>query len=331
MNTIWLDITTSLLWDRPAAGVVRAEIECIKYVMDIKRIDIRFCHFINDKKKYEEIPREEVQKLLNRLSAIRTELIPTPPAPTKKTRIKIKAITLLQSIPGKPGRLIWKFTLSRKDSFKKAIKGMRTAKTALLELAKACALFIAPHKETEKNIFREMTSIESHMEIFRQGDVYVSMGLDWDYKDWSYLDFLRKSIGFRVMLCCHDIMLKKIPHVFYEGVDTKFVHYYEDMAACADEVFCVSEHTKNDFYQYLNSKNFSTPAMSVIKWGCELPKIDHAAPVTDDLKKILSSRYILFVSTIERRKNHEILYRAYIKLIEQGEANLPILVFIGMP
>jgi glycosyltransferase involved in cell wall biosynthesis len=37
------------------------------------------------------------------------------------------------------------------------------------------------------------------------------------------------------------------------------------------------------------------------------------------------------VSTIERRKNHETLYRAYTRLVEAGEANLPLLVFVGMP
>ncbi|HEN3572652.1 TPA: glycosyltransferase, partial [Yersinia enterocolitica] len=36
-------------------------------------------------------------------------------------------------------------------------------------------------------------------------------------------------------------------------------------------------------------------------------------------------------STIERRKNHETLYKAYINLIEEKCENLPILVFVGMP
>jgi len=40
----------------------------------------------------------------------------------------------------------------------------------------------------------------------------------------------------------------------------------------------------------------------------------------------------LFVSTIERRKNHEVLYRAYHLLARQGKAqSLPKLVFVGMP
>ena len=42
--------------------------------------------------------------------------------------------------------------------------------------------------------------------------------------------------------------------------------------------------------------------------------------------------FILFVSTIERRKNHEVLYRAYHLLARQGTIeSLPKLVFVGMP
>jgi hypothetical protein len=42
--------------------------------------------------------------------------------------------------------------------------------------------------------------------------------------------------------------------------------------------------------------------------------------------------FILFVSTIERRKNHEVLYRAYHLLARKGCIKaLPRLVFVGMP
>jgi glycosyltransferase involved in cell wall biosynthesis len=41
--------------------------------------------------------------------------------------------------------------------------------------------------------------------------------------------------------------------------------------------------------------------------------------------------FILFVSTIERRKNHDVLLKAYARLVEDGhKAILPRLVFVGM-
>ena len=48
-------------------------------------------------------------------------------------------------------------------------------------------------------------------------------------------------------------------------------------------------------------------------------------------KEAVGDRFILFVSTIERRKNHETLYRAYTRLVDKGVENLPKLVFVGMP
>ena len=62
-----------------------------------------------------------------------------------------------------------------------------------------------------------------------------------------------------------------------------------------------------------------------------MPPQTEGAPVSKEVRDILDERFLLFVSTIERRKNHEVLYRAY-HLIrkENPEAKLPRLVFVGM-
>ena len=71
----------------------------------------------------------------------------------------------------------------------------------------------------------------------------------------------------------------------------------------------------------------------MIRLGCQLPGAGATVPsaIAPDVAEVLTRRCILFVSTIERRKNHEILYRAYVRLVEQGERDLPLLVFVGMP
>ena len=51
--------------------------------------------------------------------------------------------------------------------------------------------------------------------------------------------------------------------------------------------------------------------------------------VGEDVRFILAHRYLLSVSTIERRKNHETLCRAYARLVDWGVRDLPRLVFVG--
>ncbi|MOA15507.1 D-inositol 3-phosphate glycosyltransferase [compost metagenome] len=70
--------------------------------------------------------------------------------------------------------------------------------------------------------------------------------------------------------------------------------------------------------------------MPVIKLGGDI--LQQKSPVTSmEVLSLLQKKFILFVSTIERRKNHEVLYRAYTRLINKGVKDLPLLVFVGMP
>jgi glycosyltransferase involved in cell wall biosynthesis len=71
------------------------------------------------------------------------------------------------------------------------------------------------------------------------------------------------------------------------------------------------------------------PELDVVRLGCEIATAADAAP-SAPVAEVLEHRFILFVSTIERRKNHETLYRAYTRLVDAGVADLPLLVFVGM-
>jgi glycosyltransferase involved in cell wall biosynthesis len=85
----------------------------------------------------------------------------------------------------------------------------------------------------------------------------------------------------------------------------------------------------SDMKQFLRAIGAPQPSMSVIPMGARLPDLDESQ-VSKEIKRIGAKRFILYVSTIERRKNHETLYKAYINLIESGYTDLPIMVFVGM-
>lgn len=72
------------------------------------------------------------------------------------------------------------------------------------------------------------------------------------------------------------------------------------------------------------------PRTAVIELGDNVPSGDEA--LSEEIRTVLEKPYILFVSTIERRKNHEVLYRAYHLLARTGRIDrMPKLVFVGMP
>lgn len=164
---------------------------------------------------------------------------------------------------------------------------------------------------------------------FAERDVYVSLGLDWDDKNKTYLRRVKRRLGLKVLGICYDIIPVKLPHLYGMGAALRLKRYLFAFARSADRILCISQTSKEDLRQLLAQHGLCAPPMSVIRLGCE-PQ--NAAPdsVADDVADVLRQPFILFVSTIERRKGHETVYRAYLQLIEEGDVGLPLLVFVGM-
>jgi glycosyltransferase involved in cell wall biosynthesis len=167
---------------------------------------------------------------------------------------------------------------------------------------------------------------------FRHGDVLVTIGLDWEYPGLhDEIRALAKAYGLTVIACCYDLIPVLFPQYCVGDVASWFKNYVIDMTWSADGVLCISENTRRDYLQLARSIGLPPRHTQVIKLGSSLPPQSDGAPVSPEVKKLLDDRFFLFVSTIERRKNHEVLYRAY-HLIrrENPEIALPKLVFVGM-
>jgi len=348
MKKIWLDVTTVLRWQRPAVGIVRVEAECAKHALGMRDGDIHFCHYDEANKIYCEVDRQELQASLNRIhgigkadqvdkSAESTSNIPKVlnPILSKEDKVKERIIKLIKFLPNKPGQVIWRFAHPRRTALKTAAQAWRLAKQACREIKHTCNILFSMQKTCGQRQEEQSIHVFKAYEIkknppFRANDVYISMGLDWSQKDVAYLYSLKQEIGFNTLLFCHDIIPVRMPHMCCESATIQFKRYFADMARCADEVLCISEYTRRDLQKLLVELDVPLPTMSLVRLGCQLPTVKFDAPIATDVKPYLSQRYILFVSTIERRKNQEVLYRAYARLVEQGETNLPLLIFVGV-
>lgn len=337
MSKIWLDVTTMLAWRRPAVGIVRTEAECAAYgLQDVEpgSAAIHFCRF-DAVDGYLAVDPSAVRAALARIegkptpvtiedASVATPAVACPAVPLEQ-RCKRWVLRLIDRLPARFRVSAFNFASQRKESFGAALRGYRELRHALkmFVLPPQSGLAVPPPQLLEKSARRAAAP-------FCAGDVYVSMGLDWDQKDLVYLYQQKRTLGFKVLLFCYDVIPVKLPHLCVGDVAASFAHYFANVAWCADEVLCISECTRRDLRLLLADLGAPQPPLSVIKLGCQLPAMA-ARDAAADVAEVLEQRYILFVSTIERRKNHETLYRAYTRLIEQGEENLPLLVFVGMP
>lgn len=132
-----------------------------------------------------------------------------------------------------------------------------------------------------------------------------------------------------MLLFCYDIIPVKFPHLCVGDVASKFGKYFANLAWCADAVLCISERSRDDLKSLLFNLGTPIPKMDVIRLGCDVTS--SCAEASMDISSLLERKFILFVSTIERRKNHEAIYRAYARLLDEGFNDLPIMLFVGMP
>ena len=295
--TLWLDVTTSLTWQGPPTGVVRVEMECARFFLAQAQNDtgIRFCRYLQESEGYAEVDLVLLASVMEAFSLGNGGI-----SMRRAGGMKARLGRTLAQWPE-----VWRARVS-----------------ALSRLAGALGKRL-------RGILQAFATRELPV-IFGQGDVYVSLGCDWDDKDLRVLERVKAQQGLRVMLCCHDIIPVVRPDLTLPRITRMFTAYLDLLIRVADHVLCVSEHTQRDFLGYLEARRQGPRATSVIRHGSQ-PSAASLGEIAPEVACILEQPFILFVSTLEPRKNHRVLYQAYLRLIEAGQQPLPLVVWVGKP
>jgi glycosyltransferase involved in cell wall biosynthesis len=161
------------------------------------------------------------------------------------------------------------------------------------------------------------------------GDVLISVGLDWDHLYTGAFFSLSRDKGVSVITCCYDLIPVLFPQYCVGEVAARFKEYFTQLSWGSSAVLCISKQTQKDYLSLCQNLGVPIRQTRVIPLGDQVPS--NVGEVSKHINDLVSEPFILFVSTIERRKNHEVLYRAYHLLARQGQrAKLPKLVFVGM-
>ncbi len=325
---IWMNVTTSVNWRRPPVGIVRVERSlCFElkslYGESFKQCIWRDGHFV------EFCPTVEVasenKNFINhahQTESIKAEL----PSiylklPRRKALVAI-AQGFLSLMP-----------LKLQPYVNRLLYSLRPVVSRALSKEWVSSLFRVSHQNTsEKLVQVDSQVIDSNKasEIFSPKDVLISVGLDWDYSYYKEFYWLRKKHGIKIVSCCYDLIPVMYPQYCVNDVAGIFTSYFLEVADGSDVVLCISKQSENDLNQLLELTGGARTLTHVFPLGDNVPESDNEA-ISEQVKLACSKEFILFVSTIERRKNHEVLYRAYHLLCKQGKkAVLPKLVFVGM-
>ncbi len=165
---------------------------------------------------------------------------------------------------------------------------------------------------------------------FRDGDTIISVGQRTGTNEFNELYQIKKNINLEFKLLCHDLMPISYPNFVNKQSTQLFSRYINEAILVVDYFFCNSKFTKQELQNFYYKSNLPPPPMKVLTLGSDLhTKKEQIFNLSQNIRDLIAEPYLIFVSTIEIRKNHQLIYDMYIKLLSQGIKNLPKIYFVG--
>jgi glycosyltransferase involved in cell wall biosynthesis len=164
----------------------------------------------------------------------------------------------------------------------------------------------------------------------RAGDVLVVLGATWISETYLESVIRFKQAGGAVIGLIYDLIPVRMPHMFPSALRREFGRFVLTASLMADRMLCISEFTRRDYENYCIELGVAPPPTAVTRLASNLG----GAPLSGIGEPSKGPRrpYVLFVSTIEGRKGHALLLRAWSRLLrEVAPSDVPDLIFVGRP
>ena len=172
--------------------------------------------------------------------------------------------------------------------------------------------------------------------VFAEGQVLVNLGNSWGIPDYFRgLRAAQRARGVRYVPFLHDCVPLVMPEHCVRSLVQDYARWFAAMGVHAHGVLCNSEATRADGQRFLDAllPGLDLP-MAVVRLDGD-PR-GTAPPDAAALEGTRAPRppepYVLFVATIESRKDHLTVFRAWLSLLRRhGPGRIPRLVCVGAP
>ena len=350
-STVWLNVTTSSQWNRAVVGVVRVETELASGLAKLyPKGRFKYCIW-QDGSFIEKVPgptaadstpgvesQRAIQGAIESSDALQPSGVKAPlpmlfPLLSKRNASKSIAqgvLSLLPSCLRRPCNYLLHILIGvlKRLIYSARYRQFKERSRALSRMPGVFRAEIFGDKVFGREMLEHFTSL--HASIFTPGDVLLSVGLDWDYPYAEEFMRLRSQESVKVVRCCYDLIPVLYPQYCVADVAAHFTRYFLDVADSSDQVLCISKQSENDLRYLLQRTGGRAVNTKVFTLGDNIVE-GLSDSIGDTVRNITAAPFILYVSTVERRKNHQVLYQAYHQLCKEGKKeHLPKMVFVGM-
>ena len=164
--------------------------------------------------------------------------------------------------------------------------------------------------------------------FLHRGDIVVSLGAGWGVPDYmKHIAEAKRRYGIKFSFLIHDLIPIENEAFVEEHHVVQFRNWLQEAIPAADVVLTTSNHSRDALIKLATNAGWSLPRVEVVPLGSGL----NDRPMAGDQRTIsFPESYVLFVSTVEIRKNHRLLVRVWRRLLERhGAEAVPNLIFAG--
>jgi glycosyltransferase involved in cell wall biosynthesis len=310
---IIFDISTVARRSGVPGGIGRVERELANYAL-AQRPDIEFSFYDPLMETFRRAAREWMPELIGTNAILDTSRLPRTPAHKRKLRFRLPR--LLQSAA------FWILRFRR--NLRVAVERVRMTSSSprVRQVAAWVLRLIVPSrfKKGASGISGYPTILPYDMAIGEAFDlgpdcILVSAGNDWSYKNIDHIAVLKARCGFRYVVLCHDLILIQFPELVGTRASEFVRNYWEAAFRLSDLIICTSRKVEDDVRAFCQASGIPLGSTALVPLGAD-PASFHSAAESPLPAGVERDRYILFVSSLEARKGHDLLIRVWNKLVE---------------
>jgi glycosyltransferase involved in cell wall biosynthesis len=189
--------------------------------------------------------------------------------------------------------------------------------------------FLSIFKLAVRDLLEKLTGRTSFDRQLRRGDMIVSLGAGWGIPGYmKRMAEMKRRYGIKFSVFIHDVLPMEFPSFFEPHHAAHFGNWLQEAIPISDIVLTNSKYSRARLIELTAKSGWRLPPIKVLEPGSGF--VDRL-PARGRAMASLPERYVLFVSTIEIRKNHRLLVRVWERLVARyGADRVPALVFVGM-
>lgn len=321
---IYFDMTSCLDYmGRNPLGIVRVEMKLVQYALShMNPEQITFCYYDRTFHKISYLAFSDAQGVLSQIGR-----------PVAQSGTAAVASGSSQSNPVQIKKDLRTFLKSIRDSLRMFFANSPAVLRILAKCESIYKLKNGSSQATPRDAMPNYSEDDMGIE-WGKGDIFVTVGLIWDYLPLEKIYSEKKKRGFKVVGMIYDLIPYKVPE-YCQGVPPSFFTAVANLIWCADAIATISKQTQKDVVEFIEKYHLPMPAlMDVTYLGMDVGVLQEGY-VPDqseiDVSKLESGRFILQVGTMEPRKNHALTCMVWRVLAKENFPEMMPIVIVGAP